>query len=101
MRRTISRELKPASTNTLVPLATRRTALPVEPLPRTVSFISWEYYDKINVRSTAFKRKTKKKVGAIRLKAVLQTLNFQTRAIDDKAVQVTQRAERQRLRSKT
>src|SRR5712691_3181970 len=39
IRRTVSRELKPASTKTRVPLATKSTALPVEPLPSTVSFI--------------------------------------------------------------
>src|SRR6266446_10864132 len=40
IRRTVSRELKPASTKTRVPLATKSTAFPVEPLPSTVSFIS-------------------------------------------------------------
>src|SRR5713226_5356967 len=40
IRRAISRVLKPASTKTRVPLATSNTALPVEPLPSTVSFIA-------------------------------------------------------------
>src|SRR6266404_1152886 len=39
MRRTISRALIPASTKTRVPLATSKTALPVEPLPSTEIFI--------------------------------------------------------------
>src|SRR6476620_9780300 len=38
-RRVISFALKPASTSTRVLPATIRTALPVDPLPRTVSFM--------------------------------------------------------------
>jgi hypothetical protein len=40
MRFAISRALIPASTNTRVPFATSRTALPVEPLPRTEIFMN-------------------------------------------------------------
>src|SRR5213594_4199574 len=46
MRRAISRLLNPASTSTRVPLATSRTALPVEPLPRTDNFITCGFYNR-------------------------------------------------------
>src|SRR2546423_13812432 len=68
MRRAISRALRPASTNTRVPLATSNTALPVDPLPSTESFIG--------------------------------VSDFQPRTVDSKAIEVTERAQRELRRGK-
>src|SRR5438094_5716195 len=97
MRRAISLLLSPASTSTRVPLATSRTALPVEPLPRTDNFITCGFYNRnclsgwMNCQfpiadgqftMTIAKKKT---IDNWQLE-IVNILNFQPRAIHREAV---------------
>src|SRR5262245_11107055 len=91
MRRAISRALRPASTRTRVPLATSSTALPVEPLPSTEIFISENCTTEARLSGRLFSKLARPDAWAADANS-----DFQTRAIDFKAVQVSQRAQSQR-----
>src|SRR6266446_991601 len=115
IRRTVSRELKPASTKTRVPLATKSTAFPVEPLPSTVSFIG-ELHHKDTKNTKKKLNQERRTEESLRHRKhnflsflffvffvsswLINSLDFQPRTIDGEPVQVTQRAQRQRRRGK-